>query len=609
MLQQGEIEDVEDDSEYVEEEASENSDTEHGPYSSTPATTHSPQLSQPLSADDKIKRRRKAEENYVLNHCPPFVPLSRFFSSYRDSEEFYPERSDHKKEEPAKSVELHNRKLDINNNDDQFNQPASLEGGINNNNFGEEHLEKVDLDLDETQNKDSELELDPMRRGEEEENPWYRYTAWELASSLQGCGSVGSKLAGILLAIDSWLAAGGVVSSIFILLSATLGAGCLAFPFAFKESGILLGFGMMALAAVAAFYSIHLLVICAEATNKHSYEELARYTFGRWVEVVLDVAIIVFTWGSAVAYLVIIGDTLPPLAELIGIPPDIFLAKRWFLMSMCTIFFLFPLTLLVRLSSLRFTSLIGFLATGYLIFALIVRTSQKLASDGLNSADVALGNFDTRLFVAVPIIFYGFSSHVNIFSIYREMKRQTIWNADVVIAGNIGIAFVVYGLVGLFGYLGFLSGTAANILSNYSYDDIPIQIASLAITISVILYIPLNTHPCRITLDWLFFGPNHKMFSLKTRYFFESVVIVAGTLIVAIAIPNIVVIFGLLGATATSLCCYVMPPLIHLQLLRWRLWKLQAIPSLLLALGGTTVGILSTSVIIADLIENPHQLD
>ncbi len=60
---------------------------------------------------------------------------------------------------------------------------------------------------------------------------------------------------------------------------------------------------------LAAFYSIYLLVLCSIITGKNSYEELAHSVFGRATEIVVDISIIIFTWGSTVAYMVIIGAT------------------------------------------------------------------------------------------------------------------------------------------------------------------------------------------------------------------------------------------------------------------------------------------------------------
>lgn len=48
--------------------------------------------------------------------------------------------------------------------------------------------------------------------------------------------------------------------SIFNLCSATLGAGCLSVPFAFRGMGIATGFLLIMLVALATSFSVHLII-------------------------------------------------------------------------------------------------------------------------------------------------------------------------------------------------------------------------------------------------------------------------------------------------------------------------------------------------------------
>jgi amino acid permease len=48
----------------------------------------------------------------------------------------------------------------------------------------------------------------------------------------------------------------------------------------------------------------------------------------------------------------------------------------------------------------------------------------------------------------------------------------------MVIMGNVSIAFLVYALLGIFGYLAFLDQTEGNILENYSYNNTSIQLGT-----------------------------------------------------------------------------------------------------------------------------------
>jgi amino acid permease len=131
------------------------------------------------------------------------------------------------------------------------------------------------------------------------------------------------------------------------------------------------------------------------------------------------------------------------------------------------------------------------------------------------------------------------------------------------------------------------------------------------VTVSVVFYIPLNTHPCRITIDWMITTLSKELakVDVTVRYVIETIIMDALALLIAIAIPNVVVVFGLLGATATALCCYVMPGLLYIKAANLRWLSKEALLPLCLVTSGTVCGIVSTVVIIFDMIENPSQLE
>lgn len=176
-----------------------------------------------------------------------------------------------------------------------------------------------------------------------------------------------------------------------------------------------------------------------------------------------------FTYGSTVAYIIVIGDTLPPLTAMVGLDSDVFYTQRWFLMSAATAVLVFPLALLKHLSSLRFTAILGFIATLYLIGAMFFRVTEKTITEGgFDTERVDLVKLDINLFVAAPVVFYAFSSHVNIFSITKELQNPTPQRVDLVIMGNVMLATLVYGTIGICGYLTFLENTADNVINNYN---------------------------------------------------------------------------------------------------------------------------------------------
>jgi len=73
----------------------------------------------------------------------------------------------------------------------------------------------------------------------------------------------------------------------FSLLALPVGAGSMALPFCFKESGLILATALLFVGALSAFYSIHLLSVVSNITGQKSYEELVNHVFGKKVELIL----------------------------------------------------------------------------------------------------------------------------------------------------------------------------------------------------------------------------------------------------------------------------------------------------------------------------------
>lgn len=106
---------------------------------------------------------------------------------------------------------------------------------------------------------------------------------------------------------------------------------------------------------------------------------------------------------------------------------------------------------------------------------------------------------------------FAFTCQVNVFSIQNELKNPTPERMSRVVLTSVSISMTVYALMGLAGYLDFLGETPGNILKKYElqadgFVDILIDLAFLAITITVVVAFPLNIFPCRFAFEYLVFG-------------------------------------------------------------------------------------------------------
>ena len=85
---------------------------------------------------------------------------------------------------------------------------------------------------------------------------------------------------------------------------------------------------------------------------------------------------------------------------------------------------MFPLSLLERINSLRFTSFFGVFSICYLVFATVYHSTNFMLQEGFDVTwgEAKLVNFNILDFAqAMPIIMFAFTCQVNVFSIYDEL--------------------------------------------------------------------------------------------------------------------------------------------------------------------------------------------
>jgi amino acid permease len=170
---------------------------------------------------------------------------------------------------------------------------------------------------------------------------------------------------------------------------------------------------------------------------------------------------------------------------------------------------MFPLSLLEKINSLRFTSFFGVAAIFYLVFSTIYQSVSALEHGGWDSTWGRASAVNTDFFSivqAAPIIMFAFTCQVNVFSIYDELERASPRRMGKVTNQAILTCLLVYLGMGVFGYLQFGDATQGNVLQNCFPTQNPMVIVSFAaITLTIVMAFPLVVFPCRYTVDVMFF--------------------------------------------------------------------------------------------------------
>ena len=146
-----------------------------------------------------------------------------------------------------------------------------------------------------------------------------------------------------------------------------------------------------------------------------------------------------------------------------------------------------------------------------------------------------------------------------------------------------------YICVGLFGFLDFTNTTDDNILNNYcirkTHDSL-MTAASVFVAVAGVVAFPVNILPAQVTLK---------------QHFLLTLLLCGSALIVALLIPGISVVFGLMGGTAASIISFILPGMFLLDEENSHPSKRKKLLALFLLWGGTLIGILSTGTTIYGL--------
>lgn len=123
------------------------------------------------------------------------------------------------------------------------------------------------------------------------------------------------------------------------------------------------------------------------------------------------------------------------------------------------------------------------------------------------------------------------------------------------------ICAVAYLTIGIFGYLTFLDETTDNILVNFGKDTL-MDIVKLDYLIIIIFSYPMLSLPFRKTFSAL-------VFKTPEQWWRRAIIVlwlVGLTYILAVAIPSISFIFGIIGSTAGQLVIAIYPALFYILL-------------------------------------------
>ncbi|KAB5536796.1 hypothetical protein PHYPO_G00111460 [Pangasianodon hypophthalmus] len=423
--------------------------------------------------------------------------------------------------------------------------------------------------------------------------------------------------------------------SVFNLGNAIMGSGILGLAYAMANTGIVMFLFLLTAVACLSAYSIHLLLKASGVVGIRAYEQLGFRAFGTPGKMAAGIAITLQNIGAMSSYLYIVKYEFPLVIQAflrVDTPSEEWYLNGNYLVVIVSVCVILPLALMKQLGYLGYTSGFSLSCMVFFLIAVIYKKfhvscpftdfSSSNRTAGLNSSGVVVEhsgvtmtpeddpsctphmfNLNIQTAYTIPILAFAFVCHPEVLPIYTELRNPTKKKMQHVSNISIAVMYVMYFLAALFGYLTFYDKVEAELLHTYSkidpYDTL-ILCVRVAVLTAVTLTVPIVLFPVRRAIQQLFF-PNKTFW--WPRHIAIAILLLTTINLLVIFAPNILGIFGVIGATSAPCLIFIFPAVFYIRIVPKEEEPVRSVPKILAACFaglGVLFMIMSLSFIIID---------
>ena len=269
----------------------------------------------------------------------------------------------------------------------------------------------------------------------------------------------------------------GVFSTSLNILNSVLGAGIFSIANSFTFCGIIPSVCMLSFCGLMTYASTLLVIKMHGMTGCDSITDLCLRTCGKVGTWILTPSIVLFCYGSMIAYLIMSGEILQSWASLLGYDLYSF-GKRAVLVLVYSLISPIAMTVPRHLTFLGYISFFCVICLFTYAIVMIYEGIAILPSQGIEPS-VETATFNLGLFNALGIYALAFSLAGIIIPIIRHMPHDDHKRFQAT-SISFFISFFIVLVPGVIGYLIFGAGTKSFILSNFGDDDVIFIIVRVA---------------------------------------------------------------------------------------------------------------------------------
>ncbi|KAH8413743.1 hypothetical protein KR222_006178 [Zaprionus bogoriensis] len=348
---------------------------------------------------------------------------------------------------------------------------------------------------------------------------------------------------------------------VMTLANSIIGVGILAMPFCFQKCGIVLSIVLLILSNWITRVCCHYLIKTSLLTRRKSFELLGLHAFGTSGKLLAELCIIGYLIGTCITYFVVVGDLGPQIVcKLFALDVLEHHHLRTMIMLVVTICCIVPLGMLRNVDSLSAvcTASIGFYVC--LMLKIVLESKAHIVANDWTEKVVYWE--PAGVLQCLPIFSMALSCQMQLFEVFDSINNQSLEKLNGIVRNATWICTFVYIAVGFFGYVAYCTHSfSGNILVNLS-TSFGSDIIKIGFVLSIAFSFPLVIFPCRASIYSLLYRKGHTEASSyipERRFRLITLFIVIFSLCVALVIPSVELIIGLVGSTIGVAICIMFP--------------------------------------------------
>eukprot|EP00597_Dinobryon_sp_UTEXLB2267_P006404 CAMPEP_0170081818 /NCGR_PEP_ID=MMETSP0019_2-20121128/17587_1 /TAXON_ID=98059 /ORGANISM="Dinobryon sp., Strain UTEXLB2267" /LENGTH=453 /DNA_ID=CAMNT_0010296431 /DNA_START=97 /DNA_END=1459 /DNA_ORIENTATION=- len=356
----------------------------------------------------------------------------------------------------------------------------------------------------------------------------------------------------------------------FLLLNTMIGSGILNQPYVFSQSGIAGGLFGFLVAGIGTWFGLVCLTAAGLHVNILEYSGLANFAFKQHGERIVDISIIIVTFGAQLGYILIVGTTLSDLLGSWGC--ESIVCNETFTTIVSVGVFVMPVCMFRTFGHLAYLSLFSIAAiVAVLVLVIIGGPIKHQLNHTSNNYEVF--SFTGMLQSTGSIIFSlscasaNFQAYISTEKTSRNLDAWRGITGRAVLTGT-----VMCSVMGLVGYLSFGDDTSGMILDNFpqhAFDFFKVMVVT-----HLILYIPVNFVIMRYSLVRICTGRKSEHLDFFTHTVLTAAMLVGITALVLMLLglglasgEAFSLILNITGGIGGSLATLIIPAVLYLKVL------------------------------------------